>query len=125
MYGILINGQFPGPQIDSVTNDNVIVSIYNSLDEPFLITWFERDTTEKEFIAGWNLWHELSHSTWSNFTYILQVKDQIGSFFYFPSFAFHRAAGGFGGITVSSRPRISVPFPPPDRDFTILVGKTS
>ncbi|KAJ0763065.1 putative cupredoxin, multicopper oxidase, type 3 [Helianthus annuus] len=37
--GILINGQFPGPQIDAVTNDNVIVSVYNSLDEPFLITW--------------------------------------------------------------------------------------
>ena len=37
--GILINGQFPGPQIDCVTNDNVIVSVFNSLDEPFLITW--------------------------------------------------------------------------------------
>ncbi|CAI9295195.1 unnamed protein product [Lactuca saligna] len=35
--GILINRQFPGPQIDSVTNDNVI----------------ERDTAEKEFMAGW------------------------------------------------------------------------
>lgn len=37
--GILINGQFPGPQIDSVTNDNVIVSVFNNLDEPFLLSW--------------------------------------------------------------------------------------
>ncbi|CAH1428940.1 unnamed protein product [Lactuca virosa] len=33
--GILINGKFPGPTIDCITNDNVI----NKLDEPFLITW--------------------------------------------------------------------------------------
>ncbi|KAK2379970.1 L-ascorbate oxidase protein [Trifolium repens] len=37
--GILINGQFPGPQIESVTNDNLIINVFNSLDEPFLISW--------------------------------------------------------------------------------------
>lgn len=37
--GILINGQFPGPQIDSVTNDNLIITVFNSLDEPFLLSW--------------------------------------------------------------------------------------
>ncbi|KAL5984105.1 hypothetical protein ACLOJK_018207 [Asimina triloba] len=37
--GILINGQFPGPDIFSVTNDNLIVNVYNSLPEPFLISW--------------------------------------------------------------------------------------
>lgn len=57
-----------------------------------------------------------------NFTYILQVKDQIGSFFYFPSLAFHKAAGGFGGIKILSRPRIPVPFPDPAGDFTVLIG---
>nr|CAD1835199.1 unnamed protein product [Ananas comosus var. bracteatus] len=58
----------------------------------------------------------------ANFTYKLQVKDQIGSFFYFPSLAFHKAAGGFGGIRVLSRPLIPVPFPPPADDFTVLIG---
>ncbi|MCL7035668.1 hypothetical protein MKW94_027111 [Papaver nudicaule] len=57
-----------------------------------------------------------------NFTYVLQVKDQIGSFFYFPSLAMHKAAGGFGGIAIWSRPRIPVPFPPPAGDFTLLAG---
>ncbi|KAI8567369.1 hypothetical protein RHMOL_Rhmol02G0116600 [Rhododendron molle] len=37
--GILINGQFPGPQIDCITNDNLIISVYNYLNEPFLISW--------------------------------------------------------------------------------------
>lgn len=44
LQGILINGQFPGPQIESVTNDNVIVTVVNSLDEPFLISWLVSDT---------------------------------------------------------------------------------
>ena len=57
-----------------------------------------------------------------NFTYILQVKDQIGTYYYFPSLAFHKAAGGFGGIRVLSRPRIPVPFPPPAADYTALIG---
>ena len=57
-----------------------------------------------------------------NFTYILQVKDQIGSFYYFPSIAFHKAAGGFGGIRILSRPRIPVPFPDPAGDYTVLIG---
>ncbi|KAJ0085703.1 hypothetical protein Patl1_09446 [Pistacia atlantica] len=37
--GILINGQFPGPDIHSVTNDNLIINVFNSLKEPFLISW--------------------------------------------------------------------------------------
>lgn len=57
-----------------------------------------------------------------NFTYNIQVKDQIGSFFYFPSFLFHKAAGGFGGIRIWSRPKIPVPFPNPAGDFTVLAG---
>lgn len=36
---ILINGQFPGPNIECVTNDNIIVNVINKLNEPFLITW--------------------------------------------------------------------------------------
>ncbi|KAL4585534.1 hypothetical protein LXL04_010156 [Taraxacum kok-saghyz] len=119
--GILINGQFPGPQMDWVTDDNVIVNIYNSLNVPFLITWNGIDQRR-------NSWQDGVYGTncpippGQNFTYNLQVKDQIGSFFYFPSLDFHRAAGGFGGITISNRPLIPVPFPPPAGDFTILAG---
>ncbi|KAI5436291.1 hypothetical protein KIW84_022674 [Lathyrus oleraceus] len=37
--GILVNGRFPGPDIHSVTNDNFITNVFNSLDEPFLLSW--------------------------------------------------------------------------------------
>ena len=41
LQGILINGQFPGPEIYSVTNDNLIINVHNSLPEPFLLSWWE------------------------------------------------------------------------------------
>jgi hypothetical protein len=52
----------------------------------------------------------------------MQAKDQIGSFFYYPSLALHKAAGGFGAIRINSRPRIPVPFPPPADEYTVLIG---
>jgi len=57
-----------------------------------------------------------------NWTYEFQVKDQIGSFFYFPSTGLQRAAGGYGGIVVNNRDVIAVPFGRPDGDITILIG---
>jgi len=42
-------------------------------------------------------------------TYHFQVKDQIGSFFYYPSTGLHRAVGGFGGLWIFSRLLIPVP----------------
>ncbi|RWW67998.1 hypothetical protein BHE74_00024535 [Ensete ventricosum] len=57
-----------------------------------------------------------------NWTYQFQVKDQIGSFFYFPSLGLQRAAGGYGGITVNNREVIAVPFGNPDGDITLFIG---
>lgn len=37
--GILINGQFPGPNINSTTNNNIVINVFNDLDEPFLLSW--------------------------------------------------------------------------------------
>ena len=40
LQGILINNQFPGPQIEAVTNDNLIINVFNKLNEPFLLSWY-------------------------------------------------------------------------------------
>ena len=50
------------------------------------------------------------------------MKDQIGSFFYFPSLNFQRAAGGFGGFIINNRPVISVPFDTPEGDIVVFIG---
>lgn len=119
--GLLINGQFPGPDIHSVTNDNLIINVFNNLNESFLLSWSGIQNRRNSFEDG-VYGTTCPIPPGKNFTYILQVKDQIGSFFYFPSLQFHKAAGGFGGIRILSRPRIPVPFPDPAGDYTVLIG---
>ena len=58
----------------------------------------------------------------TNWTYKFQTKDQIGSYFYFPSTKMHRASGGFGGFNVAHRSVIAVPYPIPAEEYTVLVG---
>ncbi|CAI0382257.1 unnamed protein product, partial [Linum tenue] len=119
--GILIDGAFPGPDIHCVTNDNLIINVHNSLNEPFLLSWNGMQQRRNSFVDG-VYGTTCPIPPGKNYTYILQAKDQIGSFYYFPSLAFHKAAGGFGGIRILSRPGIPVPFADPAGDYTILIG---
>lgn len=57
-----------------------------------------------------------------NWTYQFQVKDQIGSFFYFPSLNLQRASGGFGSFVLNNRVIIPIPFAQPDGDIVIIIG---
>ncbi|KAE8696741.1 hypothetical protein F3Y22_tig00110647pilonHSYRG00119 [Hibiscus syriacus] len=81
--GILINGQFPGPHIDAVTNDNLVINVYNYLNESFLISW--------NGVRQWrNSWQDGALGTncpirpGKNFTFILQIPvpypDPAGDF---------------------------------------------
>ncbi|XP_068654058.1 L-ascorbate oxidase homolog [Aristolochia californica] len=118
---VLINGQFPGPQLDVVTNDNIILNLINKLDEPFLLTWNgikQRKNSWQDGVLGTNC--PIPPNT--NYTYKFQTKDQIGSFTYFPSTLMHRASGGFGALNVYKRSVIPIPYTIPAGDFTLLVG---
>ncbi|OAY35375.1 L-ascorbate oxidase homolog [Manihot esculenta] len=120
--GILINGQFPGPLVDCVTNDNIIVNVINKLDQPFLITWNgikQRKTTWQDGVQGTNCPIPPN----ANWTYKFQTKDQVGTFNYFPSIGMQRVAGGYGGFNVQSRSVIPIPYPIPDEEFTLLIGE--
>ncbi|KAK9678581.1 hypothetical protein RND81_11G220900 [Saponaria officinalis] len=119
--GILINGKFPGPTLDCVTNDNIVLNVVNKLNEPFLLTWNgikQRKNSWQDGVLGTNCPIPPN----SNYTYHFQTKDQIGSYTYFPSTLMHRAAGGFGALNVYSRPRIPVPYSDPAGDFSLLIG---
>ncbi|XP_009619786.1 L-ascorbate oxidase homolog [Nicotiana tomentosiformis] len=118
---ILINGQFPGPRLDLVTNNNVILNLINKLDEPLLLTWNgikQRKNSWQDGVLGTNCPIPPN----SNYTYKFQAKDQIGSYTYFPSTQLHRAVGGFGALNVYARSVIPVPYANPDGDFSLLIG---
>ncbi|KAF5470293.1 hypothetical protein F2P56_010814 [Juglans regia] len=116
-----INGQFPGPILNVTTNWNVVVNVKNDLDEPLLLTWDgiqHRKNSWQDGVSGTNC---PIPAGW-NWTYQFQVKDQIGSFFYFPSLSFQRAAGGYGGVIINNREVIPLPFGTPDGDITIFIS---
>lgn len=118
---IAVNGDFPGPTINVTTNDNVIVNVRNKLDEELLLHWsgiFQRRSSWQDGVLGTNC---PIPPKW-NWTYRFQVKDQIGSFFYFPSLNFQRASGGFGSFIINNRAIIPIPFDTPHGDITILIG---
>ncbi|WOL01413.1 hypothetical protein Cni_G10129 [Canna indica] len=118
---IAINGQFPGPILSATTNWNVLVNIQNNLDEPFLMTWNglqQRKNSWQDGVLGTNC---PIPSGW-NWTYEFQVKDQIGSFFYFPPINFQKASGGYGGIIINNRDVIPLPFGLPDGDISTFIS---
>ncbi|PIA65126.1 hypothetical protein AQUCO_00100552v1, partial [Aquilegia coerulea] len=74
---IAINNQFPGPLVNVTTNNNVVVTVTNSLDEELLITWNgiqHRRNSWQDGVLGTNC---PIPPNW-NWTYQFQVKDQIG-----------------------------------------------
>ncbi|KAL7124440.1 hypothetical protein ABFS83_14G048700 [Erythranthe nasuta] len=119
--GILINGQFPGPIINCTSNNNIVVNVFNYLDEPLLITWAGIQQRK-------NSWQDGTPGTMcpilpgTNYTYKFQVKDQIGSYIYFPTTGLQRASGGMGMLKVHSRELIPVPFDMPADEFAVLFG---
>ncbi|KAG0480818.1 hypothetical protein HPP92_011676 [Vanilla planifolia] len=119
---IAVNGQFPGPVLEVTTNWNAVVKVTNNLDEDFLLTWNGiqlRRNSWQDGVLGTNCPIQKGQS----WTYDFQVKDQIGSFFYFPSLGLQRAAGGYGGIIVDNRSVVPLPFPLPDGgDITLFIG---
>ncbi|KAF3783529.1 Monocopper oxidase-like protein [Nymphaea thermarum] len=121
MQVIAINGKFPGPIVNVTTNYNVVINVNNNLDEPLLITWSgiqQRRNSWQDGVSGTTC---PIPPSW-NWTYQFQVKDQIGSFYYFPSTNFQRAAGGYGGFTINNRVIVPVPFGTPDGDITIFIS---
>ncbi|KAI3471052.1 hypothetical protein Pfo_027715 [Paulownia fortunei] len=118
---IAVNGKFPGPVLNVTTNYNVVVNVKNKLDEDLLITWSGiqmRRSSWQDGVLGTNC---PIPPKW-NWTYQFQVKDQIGSFFYFPSLNMQRASGGFGPFIITNRNIIPLPFNTPDGDIVIMIG---
>jgi L-ascorbate oxidase len=148
---MMINKQFPGPVINCTSNNNIVINVFNDIDEPLLFTWsisyikinllnkivlifdsfgnllfciiFNRNGIQHRK----NSWMDGMPGTncpilpGKNWTYHWQPKDQIGTYFYFPSIGMQKAAGAFGPMRIHSRDLIPVPYFPATEEFDILI----
>ncbi|KAE8677190.1 L-ascorbate oxidase-like protein [Hibiscus syriacus] len=105
---ILINGEFPGLDINSTTNN--MFSSMSGIQQ--------RKNSWEDGVPGTNCPIALG----TNFTYKFQVKDQIGNYVYYPSMGMHRETGAFGGLRIHSRVLIPVHYDEPANDYTVLIG---
>ncbi|OMO88839.1 Multicopper oxidase, type 1 [Corchorus capsularis] len=119
---ITINGMFPGPLINATTDDVIHVNVFNFLDEPLLFTWNgiqQRLNSWQDGVSGTNC----PILPTANWTYVFLIKDQIGTFFYFPSIKFLKASGGYGPIRINNNMNVvDLPFPKPEAEFDLLIG---
>ncbi|KAL8102436.1 hypothetical protein AgCh_027065 [Apium graveolens] len=58
----------------------------------------------------------------SNWTYKMHMKDQIGTYSYFPSTLMRRDVGGFRALILRARAVIFVPYLKPAEEFNVLVN---
>ncbi|KAK6936318.1 Multicopper oxidase, N-terminal [Dillenia turbinata] len=109
---IAVNEKFPGSVINVTTNYNLEINVVNGSGIQM------RKNSWQDGVLGTNCPIPPKY----NWTYRFQVKDQIGSFFYFPSLNLQRASGGFGPFIVNNRDIIPIPFAAPDGDIVIMIG---
>ncbi|CAI9759268.1 unnamed protein product [Fraxinus pennsylvanica] len=109
------------PEINCTSNNNIVINVFNHLEEPFLFTWNGIQQRKNSWQEG-TLGTTCPIQPGKNFTYHFQVKDQIGSYFYYPSTSIHRGAGGYGMLKVHSRDLIPVPFDRPEAEYAVLAG---
>lgn len=99
----LINGEFPGPNIEARSGDRVIVDIHNALDadEGVAVHWHGLAMRHANDMDGAVGLTQDAIPAGASFTYNFTISDdQSGTFWYHAHNAVQRADGLFGGFIV-------------------------
>ena len=85
---IAVNGQFPGPLVNLTTNWNTVVNVFNNLDEPLLMTWYEFLLLTINVVANalpnlwylmqfWVMWIQISNMILNGCVLIFKEKERV------------------------------------------------
>jgi len=116
---VLINGQFPGPDIRASEGDLLIVNIYNRMDyEPMTVHFhglFQAGTPQMDGVPAVT---QLAIKPGENFTHVFHVK-QHGTYFYHSHFNL-QAITGFGLIIIDSTVKPPVQY---DEELSLVISE--
>ncbi|KAH8809441.1 laccase [Xylogone sp. PMI_703] len=108
----LINGQFPGPIIEARSGDELMIDVFNSVEnaEGISIHWhglYMKGANEMDGVVGLS---QCAIGPFESFTYRFRVDDsQFGTFWYHSHSGLQRADGLFGGLVIHQPASNSTP----------------
>ncbi|KAE8715321.1 Secretory laccase, putative isoform 1 [Hibiscus syriacus] len=111
---LTVNGSFPGPEIRVRRGDTVFVNVHNQANSSVSITW--------EGIEDSNNGSNQLIQPGRNFTYQIELDDEIGTLWWHATNAW-ASATVHGAFVVLPAANEDYPFPAPDSDQTIIIGE--
>ncbi|KAE8682312.1 Secretory laccase, putative isoform 1 [Hibiscus syriacus] len=111
---LTLNGSFPGPEIRARRGDTVFVNVHNQANSSVSITW--------EGIEDSNNGSNQLIQPGRNFTYQIDLDDEIGTLWWHATSAW-ASATVHGAFVVLPAANEDYPFPTPDSDKTIIIGE--
>ncbi|XP_062197019.1 laccase-19-like [Phragmites australis] len=117
----VVNGQFPGPQIDVTEGDTVVVRLVNRLPHGLTIHWHGVRQIRSCWADGAGFVTECPLPPGGDHTYRFNVTGQVGTLWWHAHVTCLRATIN-GAIVI--RPRDGkYPFPTPAKDVPIIIGE--
>lgn len=95
-----INGQFPGPTIEGVRGDNMVIHVNNNLDIPAAIHWHGIQQNRTQYMDGVPGFSQCPIPPGSSFTYSFSLENELGTYWYHSHFGNTLADGLFGAFIV-------------------------
>jgi FtsP/CotA-like multicopper oxidase with cupredoxin domain len=96
---ILVNGNFPGPNLFARTGEQLEITVVNDLDEPTTIHWHGLHQRGSNIMDGVEGVTQCGIPVGQNFTYKLNL-DRSGTFWWHSHSKTHRAEGLYGALIV-------------------------
>ncbi|KAL6611214.1 hypothetical protein ACP70R_039142 [Stipagrostis hirtigluma subsp. patula] len=117
----VVNGQFPGPQIDVVDGDTVVVHVVNRLPHGLTIHWHGVRQIRSCWADGAGYITECPIPPGGDHTYRFNVTGQVGTLWWHAHVTCLRST--INGAFVIRPKDGRYPFPAPARDVPIIIGE--
>lgn len=98
----VINGQFPGPMIEAVQGDTIVVHVNNNLDIPAGIHWHGIQQNGTQYMDGVPGFSQCSIPPGGSFTYTFPLVHELGTYWYHSHYGNTMADGLMGAFIVKA-----------------------
>ncbi len=96
----VINGQFPGPIIEGVKGDTMVIHVNNRIDEPTSIHWHGIHQNRTQWMDGVPGFTQCAIPPGGSFTYRFHLGAEQGTYWYHAHFGNTMADGQLGALII-------------------------